>query len=171
MSIMVYDPPPCGADEVRRERAVEASGALRVRDDPVLANIAETTRKRFRAATAAISIVHGDYQYLIAASGMPTGLYSRRTSMCGHAVASKSRLFVVADVATDLRFAGNPWVNGEEGSIGFYAAALLCDEDGLALGTLCVTDARARPGLSEPDKTDLRLLSEQVVMRLEDLRP
>lgn len=170
MSIVFYEPPPCAVGEARRERAVEASGALDARDDAILCDIAVETRKRFGAFTAAVSIVHGEYQHLIAASGMPTGLYARRTSLCGHAVAGNERLFELPDVAADPRFAGNPWVNGEEGTVGFYAAALLRDADDQALGALCVTDIRPRRPLTEMENADLRHLADRALHRLEELR-
>lgn len=170
MSIMFYEPPPPVADEARRERAVEESGALDARDDAVLCGIVAETRRRLRAATAAVSIVHGDYQHLIAASGIPTGIYSRRTSLCGHAVAGNEQLFELPDVVADRRFTGNPWVNGDEGIVGFYAAALLCDGERQRLGALCVTDLKAREPLADAERRDLHALAARVHRRLDELR-
>lgn len=170
MSITFYDPPPTPADEDRRSRAVEESCALHATGDPILCQIAEAAKARLHADMSVVSIVHGDYQYLIAASGLPLGVYSRRTSFCGHAVASGQALFSVPDLAADRRFAFNPWVNGESGDNRFYAAAVLRDGQGWALGALCVLDDAPRDGLSAEETDALSRLADGVVARLDALR-
>ncbi|MGJ3629903.1 GAF domain-containing protein [Sphingomonas sp. MMS24-JH45] len=119
---------------------------------------------------SAVSILHGDYQYLIAASGLPLGVYSRRTSFCGHAIATGDALFCVPDLAADRRYAFNPWVTGESGDNRFYAAAVLRDEQGWALGALCVLDDTPRSGLSAEEETALATLADDVVARIGALR-
>lgn len=170
MSIIFYDPPPTPADEQRRTRAVEESHALRAAGDPILCEIAETAKAQLHADMSVVSIVHGDYQYLIAASGLPLGVYSRRTSFCGHAVASGEAFFCVPDLAEDRRFASNPWVTGESGENRFYAAAVLRDAQGWALGALCVLDDEPRGDLSAEERATLSRLADGIVARLGTLR-
>lgn len=115
MSITFYEPPPTPADEERRARAVDDSRAIEASGDPVLGEIALEARDQLQADMSVVSIIQGDYQHLIAASGLPLGIYSRRTSFCGHAVASGEALYCIPDLTADRRFAFNPWVTGENG--------------------------------------------------------
>lgn len=168
--ITFYDPPPTPADEQRRAKAVDDLRAIDAAGDPVLCDIVLEARGRLGADMSVVSIVQGDYQHLIAASGLPLGIYSRRTSFCGHAVASGLALFCVPDLSTDRRFAFNPWVTGESGDNRFYAAAVLRDAQGMALGALCVLDDTPRRGLSTEEGETLARLADGVVARLESLR-
>ncbi len=170
MSITFYEPPPTPADEERRARAVEDLRATEATGDPVLGHIALEARDRLHADMSVVSIIQGDYQHLIAASGLPLGIYSRRTSFCGHAVASGEALYCVPDLTADRRFAFNPWVTGESGDNRFYAAAVLRDGQGMALGALCVLDDAPRRGLSAEESATLARLADGVVERLETLR-
>jgi hypothetical protein len=170
VSITFYEPPPTPADEERRARAVEDSRAIEAAGDPVLDDIAIEARDRLQADMSVVSIIQGDYQHLIAASGLPLGIYSRRTSFCGHAVASGEALYCIPDLTADRRFAFNPWVTGESGDNRFYAAAVLRDDQGLALGALCVLDETPRDGLSPAESATLARLAGGVIERLETLR-
>ena len=67
------------------------SGALQVRENKVLPRAVDEIRASLRARMSAVSIVHQDWQYLIAAAAVPAGVYSRRTSFCTHDVATSSQ--------------------------------------------------------------------------------
>ena len=162
MGITLYEPAPSLANERERERAVEASGALTIRNDPHLQAIVEDLRRTFHAAQAAVSIVHSDWQYLIAASGLPDGPYGRRTSFCGHALERPYEVFCVPDAESDERFAGNPVVVDGSG-LRFYAAAALVGAGGLPLGTVCVADPRPRPRLDQDAACRLTTAAEEVM--------
>jgi len=149
-------------DERKRERAVEASGALRLRGNPDLQAIVEELRRSFAVAQAAVSILHSDWQYLIAASGVPDGPYSRRTSFCGHAVEHPRTVFCVPDASRDTRFEGNPVVV-EDSGIRFYAAAPLMASDRLTLGAVCIADRHPRPMLDGPGACRLTAAAEDVM--------
>jgi len=148
MGITLYEPAPMLADERRRERAVVASGALELRNDPALQAIVEDLRHDFVTMMAAVSILHSDWQYLIAASGVPDGPYSRRTSFCGHAIERPQTVFCIPDTGQDERFAGNPVVV-EGNGVRFYAAAPLVGIDQVTLGAVCVADRHPRPMLDQ----------------------
>ncbi|RYF21238.1 MAG: GAF domain-containing protein, partial [Oxalobacteraceae bacterium] len=72
---------------------------------------------------------------------------------------------VVPDARRDNRFAANPLVTGDE-QIVFYAGVPLVNEDGFALGTLCVIDQKAHT-ITSAQTEALKVLANQVVDKLE----
>jgi signal transduction histidine kinase len=88
----------------------------------------------------------------------------RDLSFCTHTIASKSDLMIVPDANQDPRFAGNPVVT--DAQVTFYAGVPLVNEDGYALGTLCVLDQK--PHDFSDDQIDaLKALAKQVVDKIE----
>ena len=165
VGISIYQPATSSADEIRLERAVLASRALTVENDPVLNAIVQRARRAAGTRMAAVSIVHRDWQFLIAAAGLATGAYSRRTSFCGHAILGRTPVFSVLDAREDGRFAGNPAV--EDGAISFYVGALIFGEDGdLPIGTLCAFDPRPRTESTGALRIELLALAGQVTAHL-----
>lgn len=163
MSITFYAPPPLPADEEERVAAVIASGLLDAIDDARLVALADQTRRELGTACAAVTLLHGDRQTLIAGAGCTTGSYRRATSFCGHAILERSGLLCVPDAAVDDRFAGNPHVIDDR-IVRFYAAASIRDASGHALGALCVFDPAPRRPLSAPEAIRLRELADAVLV-------
>jgi len=89
----------------------------------------------------------------------------RDLSFCTHAIASSDEIMIVPDPLSDERFANNPLVTGPT-KIAFYAGVPLINEDGFALGTLCVLDNRPHI-LSEVQVEALKTLAKQVVDKVE----
>jgi GAF domain-containing protein len=87
-------------------------------------------------------------------------------SICAHAIKQED-LFIVPDTLKDARFRENPLVLGEP-RIRFYAGAPLINEDGYALGTLCVVDREPRE-LDADQKLALKSL-RQLALRQMELR-
>uniref|UniRef100_UPI0035CA881E PAS domain S-box protein n=1 Tax=uncultured Sphingomonas sp. TaxID=158754 RepID=UPI0035CA881E len=119
------------------------------------------------APIAVINFVGRDRQFFKAEVGLGVDSTPLETSFCAHALLEES-LLIVPDTTRDARFDCNPLVTGEP-HIRFYAGALLKTEDGLAIGTLCVLDYRART-LSEVQERTIRLLAKQVMVQLEQRR-
>jgi len=157
MGITIYQPSSLPANEAGREKAVERSGFLTMIQDPVLQSIALQARRECGTAMAAISIVYKDWQYLVAAAGLPTGPYSRRTSFCGHVIVEPATFFCVPDAQSDLRFANNPAVSDDQ--LRFYAGAPLMSDDDFALGAICVFDPAARHGCGVQERDRLIALA------------
>ena len=170
VSILSYEPPSLPANEAAREMAVELSEALQARGDKILGELVQEARCHFEATISTISIVHGDAQHVIAADGVSPGIHGRRLSFAGHAIAADQDIFCITDLSEDQRFAENPWVNGERGSMRFYAAVLLRDEAGMAIGVLSVLLNKARGALIESEQTMLGVYASRVMARLAALR-
>lgn len=89
----------------------------------------------------------------------------RELSFCTHAIASSDEIMIISDPLSDKRFADNPLVTGPT-KIAFYAGVPLINEDGFAVGTLCVLDNKPHT-LSETQTEALKTLARQVVDKIE----
>ena len=118
----------------------------------------------FDCPISVVSLVARNIQFFKSRIGLATSHTGRDVSFCAHAIMSRD-LFVVPDATLDPRFRENPLVTGEPG-IRFYAAAPLVSPDGQVLGALAVVDVRAREGLSDDERRNLRDLAILVVDRM-----
>jgi len=88
----------------------------------------------------------------------------RDLSFCTHTIAETTDMMIVPDANADPRFAGNPVVT--EAKVTFYAGVPLINEDGFALGTLCVLDQKPHD-FSDDQINALKALAKQVVDKIE----
>jgi len=113
---------------------------------------------------AMLSLVDDHRQWFKSKVGVEIRETPRDTSFCAHAILQQD-LFIVTDTRHDARFRENPLVVGEP-HIRFYAGAPLINEDGFALGTLCVIDREPRE-LDETQKEALKSLSRLALGQME----
>jgi GAF domain-containing protein len=113
---------------------------------------------------ALISLVDEDRQWFKSKIGMKPSETPRDIAFCSVAI-EQPDVMVVPDTLEDERFRNNPFVTSEP-NIRFYAGAPLINEDGYALGTLCVIDKMPRQ--FEPEQKEaLQALGRVVLAQLE----
>ncbi|MCL7987119.1 PAS domain-containing protein [Sphingobacterium sp. lm-10] len=113
---------------------------------------------------ALISLVDKDRQWFKSHKGVDISETERSHSFCAHAILNPHELMQVEDVKADPRFRNNLFVTGDP-HISFYAGMPLVDDEGFALGSLCVIDRQPRK-LTETQQQALKTLSKQVVNKL-----
>ena len=107
-----------------------------------------------------VSLVDADRQWFKSKTGIDATETPRDWSFCSHAI-QHNELMEVKNAKQDLRFKNNPLVTGDP-NIRFYAGYPLIDDNGYALGTLCVIDNKPKE-LNKEQKEALQLLTQAVV--------
>jgi GAF domain-containing protein len=113
---------------------------------------------------ALLSLLDDHRQWFKSAVGVQVRETPLEMSICAHAIKQED-LFIVPDTLQDTRFRENPMVVGEP-HIRFYAGAPLINEDGFALGTLCVLDRQPRE-LDPEQKEALKSLRQLALKQME----
>ena len=132
-------------DEQRLE-ALEATGLLDSDVSPSFDRLARLAAHVLHAPVALVSLVDADRQFFKSCLGLPEPWASERESplthsFCQHAVASREPL-IVSDAREHPVLHDNAAIR-DMGVIA-YAGIPLIDDDGHAVGTLCVIDSQPR---------------------------
>lgn len=156
---------PYPENESQRLKALAAYQLMDSGDDQDFDAIAEIASNICGIPISLITFIDENRQYFKSHIGTDFTENARELSFCTHAIASSEEIMVVEDARTDVRFANNPMVTGPTKLV-FYAGVPLINEDGFALGTICVLDQKSH-NLSSSQIRALKSLSKQVVDKIE----
>jgi len=151
-------------NEAGRIAALEKYAILDTDPEQSFDNLALLASFICKTPIALISLVDENRQWFKSRVGLDASETSRDIAFCSTAILQND-VFVVPDALADDRFRDNPLVVSDP-HIRFYAGAPLINEDGYALGTLCVVD-RAPRELAPEQKEALKALSRLVLAQLE----
>ncbi len=132
--------------------------------------LTQLASKICNAPICLISLIDSDRQWFKSNYGLGEATETpRELSFCQYAILD-TKTMIVADPLTDERFKANPSVTGNP-NIRFYAGAPIVDDDGYALGTLCVVDNKPNElndfqldALSTLAKTVMQLIKYRAVI-------
>jgi len=126
--------------------------------------LAELAASALRAPVALINFIDDAHTWCKAAWGALREKRPNSECLCAIAIESEDVL-TISDASIHPDFLGHPNVTDER-QVRFYVGIVLRLPGGLPLGTLCVTDTRARP-IKERDIKTLRKFAHQIVKHLQ----
>jgi len=151
-------------DEAARLAALQKYAILDTEPEQAFDDLALLASFVCGTPLAMISLIDENRQWFKAKVGVNVSQTDRDIAFCATAI-QQPDVFVVPDALNDERFRNNPLVVGEP-NVRFYAGAPLINEDGLALGTICVVDRVPRE-LGPDQRAALQSLSRLVLAQLE----
>ena len=160
---MVTSPIP--VNEPQRLARLRGLGVLDTLPEKAFDDISALAQMICGTPVALISLVDQDRQWFKSRIGIVEHETPREVAFCSHAILEQDQVMVVEDLRQDPRFSDNPLVTGAPDAR-FYAGAPIVTHDGLALGTVCVLDTKARK--LDPGQIDaLQRLASLVINLLE----
>jgi len=156
---------PLSLNEEERLAALRSYNILDTAEESDFDELTTLASAICQTPIALISLVDSNRQWFKSHIGLPASETPIEQSFCAHAIVSYNEIMVVDDAREDDRFADNPLVTGDP-KIVFYAGVPLVNEDGFALGTLCVID-REKKHLNDAQTAALKVIAKQVVDKLE----
>ncbi len=156
---------PLGKDEEQRLAVLAEYGINEAINEIGFSRLIHLTANIFRVPIVLISLIEAERQLFAASMGIATCETPRDVSFCAYAIRGNG-IMVIPDTHKDPLFRDNPLVIGEP-FIRFYAGIPLRNQEGIALGTLCIIDRIPRQGLSNADRQNMQDLAVLVMDRLE----
>lgn len=149
-------PYPLALDERQRLVALERTGLLDSPPEEAFDRLTWLAAQSFDAPIALLTLLTPTRQWFKSRIGLDLPETPRSWAFCNHTILRRE-VFSVPDLSQDPRFADNPAVVGEPG-FRFYAGAPVLDDEGFAVGSLCVIDRKPRT-LSEREARTIEALA------------
>ena len=156
--------PSMMSNDAARVSALQKYAILDTEPEQAFDDLTQLASYVCKAPIALISLIDENRQWFKSKVGISATETSRDIAFCSAAI-QQPDVFVVPDALQDERFRTNPLVVSEP-NIRFYAGMPLINEDGYALGTLCVIDQTPR-NLAPEQEAALKALSRVVLMQME----
>jgi len=153
---------PVPDNENERIKKLELLNLLNLPKDPQLDVFAETACLVSGCENALIAIMESQTQTIQNCIGISLDTVDRQNTVCQYSIAS-GEVLIINDTLLDERSRENPLIIA--GGIRFYAGVPLIDDEGFALGTLCVFDYEPK-SLSDSQVSTLKKLGEAVTKLL-----
>ncbi len=155
---------PLPANENERLGSLRSYNILDMLEEAEYNEIVLVASEICQTPVALISLVDHERQWFKSAVGLEVKQTPKEQAFCAHTIVEND-VMIVKDARTDARFAQNPLVTGFP-NIVFYAGVPLINNDGYALGSLCVIDNKVND-LTPQQINALKVLSKQVSGLLE----
>ncbi|TFF37469.1 PAS domain-containing protein [Mucilaginibacter psychrotolerans] len=162
---MNYFPVP--ANEQERLKALRRHDILDTLSEPEFNRITELAAMICDVPISLVTLVDEKRQWFKSVLGLDVHETHREISFCTHVI-METELLEVPNTMQDHRFSDNSLVTGPP-AIRFYAGYPVIDQEGFALGTLCVADLKERH-LTDEQKRALQLLAGQVMELITERR-
>jgi signal transduction histidine kinase len=157
--------PAMPANETERLKALASYQILDTLSETEYDNLTTLAAQICNTKISLISLIDEKRQWFKSRYGLAVNETPRELAFCAHAINKPDETLIIPDARSDKRFHDNPLVIGHP-NIVFYAGVPLQNDDGLALGTLCVLDDKPN-NLSEAQLKALRILSDNVLTLFE----
>ncbi|WP_304343230.1 PAS domain S-box protein [Chryseobacterium koreense] len=149
---------PVPENEEERIKKLEFLNLLHLGKDPELDVFAEAACLIAECPASLIGMMEEQAQTIQSCVGMDLDFVERENTICQYAIASREVL-IITDTLQDPRSSQNQLVIA--GGIRFYAGVPLIDDEGFALGTLCVIDYQPKT-ISEKQVASLKKMGEAI---------
>ncbi len=156
---------PLPQNEAERLAALETYNIFDTAKEKDFDDLASLASAICQVPITLITFIDEKRQWFKAHHGTDITENLREYSFCQHLIASGDDALIVEDATRDKFFADNPMVTGPT-KIMFYAGVPLINEDGYALGTLCMVDQQPHI-LTNYQVETLKTLATQVIDKLE----
>lgn len=156
---------PVPANEEERIEALRSYEIAATPPELAYDDIAELAAAICDCPVGLVNLIEDEDEWLKAKYGLPADLRSLpRGSICSTTLCQNSLLHV-PDLAADDRFSDHASVTGAPG-FQFYCGMPLINQDGYALGTVCVMDFKPRE-ISDAQQLGIEQLARQTMAHLE----